>query len=621
MKNLKINPNNKVLSKTLKVVRNTIIGTMVLATPLLTSCTKNTEDIKPTSYVVDIDNIKKGNDSVSLFNVGNYEIKGKSNLKDIKKANKKRVPCGIIINTIASNKAEIYNDVEYVKYIVETSDIDCPVYLNIDNLANNNMLRVDEMLVLISSFASKLSENKILVGVCGIESNINKLVENDENHILEAYDIFLLDNDNLLDVESKVSSMIKIDEENNYRTYEDFKEICDKKNLNNSNNFLYDRIHEVKENETLADIAFTYGLSVNDLLEYNNCSSKEVPNFLRIPSSIQKVNSNYFEKKTDGKYIFGFDISACQNNIDWDTVYKECDFLILKATWHTNIADKFEEFSTECSYRDIPYGVYCANYVSSLNVKGLKKTPEEMKKAQIEQIEVVLKAISNKNITLPIYLDFEDFDGNYSYASEYTDEQCVSMLDTWLNLISKAGYISGVYCNKTHLEKLRNAYDYVYGSGAFEEKFSLWISGNIIKGYGYDSKVNYTDAYDIFKKTDELTFNINNSEVDMIQPWQYCTGFGASDNNGYVDVNFANPHNVLPDYEDNNIDNVDYNIGISGTKIPKQKNYLMYKLGLDVNKNLIYGLAIGFGTSGIIFSVKKLLDKVEERKKIKKRTR
>ena len=621
MKNIKINPNNKLLSNPLKVFRNTIIGTMVLATPLLTSCTKNTEDIKPTSYVVNIDDIKDSNDSISLFNVGNYEVKGKSDLKDIKKANKKGVPCGIIINTIASNKAEIYNDVEYVKYIIEKSNIYCPVYLNIDDLANNDMLRVDEMLVLISSFSSKLSENKILVGICGTEANINKLIENDESNILKAYDIFLLNNDEVINVESSVSSMIKIDGENNYRTYEDVENICAKSNLNNSSNFLYDRIHEVKEDETLADIAFTYGLSVHDLLEYNDCSDKEIPRFLRIPSLTQKTNSNNFEKKTDGNYIFGFDISACQSNVNWDKVSEECDFLILKATWHTNIADRFEEFSTECSYRDIPYGVYCANYVSSLNVKGLKKTNEEMKKAQIEQIEVVLKAISNKNITLPIYLDFEDFDGNCSYASEYTDEQCVSMLDTWSNLISKAGYTPGVYCNKTHLVKLKNAYDNVYGTGSFELKFSLWISGNIIKDHGYDSKINSKEAYNVFKATDELTFNINNLDVDMIQPWQYATGFGASDNNGYVDVNFAKLDSLLSNHEEDSVESLNYDEEILKTKEPKQNCYLMYKLGLDVNRNLIYGFGIGFGTCGTIVIANKLLNKIEERKKVKKRIR
>ena len=44
---------------------------------------------------------------------------------------------------------------------------------------DNDSLRVDEVLSLISDFCSKLSTNRIYVGVAGTEANIAKLKEYD----------------------------------------------------------------------------------------------------------------------------------------------------------------------------------------------------------------------------------------------------------------------------------------------------------------------------------------------------------------------------------------------------------------------------------------------------------
>lgn len=57
----------------------------------------------PITYNISMDKIKTGDNDVSLFNVGNFNVKGKSGLNDILKANKKNVPAGAIINTIAEN--------------------------------------------------------------------------------------------------------------------------------------------------------------------------------------------------------------------------------------------------------------------------------------------------------------------------------------------------------------------------------------------------------------------------------------------------------------------------------------------------------------------------------------
>lgn len=244
--------------------------------------------------------------------------------------------------------------------------------------------------------------------------------------------------------------------------------------------------------------------------------------------------------------IMSIDISASQENIDWDFVEKNYDYIILKATWYKNIADDFEKNSQECINRNIPFAVYGCNYISYKDKYGNYKTAEAMKEAQREQVEALIKSLEGKKVKLPVFLDFESFDGNPEYGSNYTDEQCCIMLDTWYDMLKDAGYIPGVYTNKFLGEKLKRAYDKEYGEGTFAEKFVLWISGDLIDDLTYEESLEAKELNGLIATHKGSIFDISDNiegldEADIIQVSENGTsGFGVD--GSPVDVNFVNPH-------------------------------------------------------------------------------
>ena len=306
----KINFKNRVAALSLSA---TMLGTIALG---LNGCSEKKYESQSDYYEVSMDEVNPGENRAVLFNIGNYKISGRSNLHSVINANESGVAAGLIINTNAENKYDIYRDVEYVKYIIENSKVDYPVYLDVSRMMVNQKIRIDEILTLISSFCSKLSSNKIYVGVCGTEQDIKTLKDNDTGSVLSAYDILLLDNDPEINLE--VSSTIRKNDDEIFYTYSNLQSIINEKNLNNPENFKLDHIHYVEDGERFSDIAFLYGISVEDLLLYNGYDlNTDISNIdkVRIPSVFLSTSKNEFSATKNDKPLVGVDIACYQNDI------------------------------------------------------------------------------------------------------------------------------------------------------------------------------------------------------------------------------------------------------------------------------------------------------------------
>lgn len=521
----KLNVNRDILTKG-KVFA---LSLLLLGTAIIPTGCKKREVPKEegTSQVFYLDQINTKDNSATFFNVGNFFVKGKSNLKDIQKANKKGVPAGVIINTVAENKAMIYKDAQYAKYILENSSIDYPVYLDVTNLLNNESLRMDEIITLISAFCSKLSSNNFFVGICGSSEDIKRLEENDKDGLLKAYISLPLDSS-----ENTISTDIK-------------NSIIDG-NLNQISGFTNDDIYYVKEGDRLSDIAFAYELSVEDLLSYNNLKLdtdiSEIE-MLRIPTrNIPRVKTVNHTVENGSEPRIGLDMSYAQGNYktDWDKLKENVSFIILRASYATVADEYFESFAEQCMQKNIPIGAYCFNECNPNDISN-----EDFKKLCENQTQKFIDTISGKHITLPAYLDQEK-------EYRYNEDQVVIMLDTWYEMLTNAGYTPGFYTTKSIYQEFKAKYDNRYGEGSLDKKFDRWIGGDFDyfndAGFYWSKKTNtpmpYNSLVNLLSNKPLSPEDFSSSRwdldgADIVQISEQGIGFGTGNGEGCVDVNIT----------------------------------------------------------------------------------
>ena len=566
--------------KFIKLQALILAGLMALG---LSGCSKK-HTAEPITYSISIDKIKTGDNDISLFNVGNFNVKGKSGLKDILKANKKGVPAGAIINTVAENKGEILLDAEYAKYLVENATVDNPIYLDVTGLLENKNLRIDEILDLVSAFCSKLSSNGMFVGVYGSEKDIQKLESEDEANILAAYDVLLKDDDP--NIEVNVSSLIKTEGNNSYVTTTNLQQIINNKGLNDKDNFKYDLLYVLSDEDNLLDVAHSFGLSVNDLLVYNGIKSEKnvkKGTKLRIPTrSTISVPKTTIRKADDNSSLLGIDISRYQidDGVDWETLSNKIQFAILRANRGDSQDSTFEYKAAKCAENNIPMGAYCFNkYYRTDPSSDLGFSTERID----NQTKEFIDSISGKNITLPAYLDFEHEDAGCPI--NLNDDQVTYLVDNWYDNITRIGLKPGIYTGKNYYRYLKTHYK---GEHDIDEDFELWISGDWAyfnnRGIWY-LRNNYETSYNRIKEVlDENTLTSDEftapdyglQQADMIQFTACAKGFGIGNSGGFVDVDVTFNNYVEKAIEENVISEKEAELLLVMT--PHQKSRVLYEI-------------------------------------------
>ena len=217
--------------------------------------------------------------------------------------------------------------------------------------------------------------------------------------------------------------------------------------------------------------------------------------------------------------------SQLQDKCNWQELNKNFDFIILKATegrLKQNIDQNFAYFSNMCEKYSIPYGAYCYGiYPSKLNSNKLKQH-------QQDQVDLFLKTIEDKNITLPCYLDIEE--ENIKFTEN--KEKFTIVLDTWKNNISQKGLLPGIYTNKSGYEKILTAANqYNYDLSQFE----FWISGSFANNYKQSKNLSQLTI----PTTNTYSYKGEKYTASILQVSDSITDGGASDNQGKLDINVA----------------------------------------------------------------------------------
>lgn len=128
--------------------------------------------------------------------------------------------------------------------------------------------------------------------------------------------------------------------------------------------------------------------------------------------------------------IKGIDVSAWNGVIDWQKVANYgMDFAILRITEKGNKTDStFERNYAGCITHNIPVGVYKYSYAT--NISEIKY-----------EAEAVINVLKQRKLDYPVFLDIED-----KCQENLSQDLMIQMIDTFRDIIIRAGYQFGVYC-------------------------------------------------------------------------------------------------------------------------------------------------------------------------------
>lgn len=130
----------------------------------------------------------------------------------------------------------------------------------------------------------------------------------------------------------------------------------------------------------------------------------------------------------------GIDVSSHQGKIDWDTVAKHVDFVIIRCGFGRDEAYNDDTYWVQnveaCTRLGIPFGVYLYSYART----------EEAARSELAH---VLRLLKGYHPTLPVFIDVED----KKITAACNNEEILNHVRIFCEGVAAAGYIPGVYSN------------------------------------------------------------------------------------------------------------------------------------------------------------------------------
>ena len=439
--------------------------------------------------------------------------------------NEQDISLGVIISSDADTEAGIYNDVDYVKGIIRDNKVDFPVYLNIDTIMTNDKLSIDTKTKLIKDFLEKCTENNIYVAMYGTDTNLCNVKKYCG---ISEYDALVVKEKNTIDYDGTYLVYKELD--GTFVAREDLSEVIAKKSLNNPNRFVKDTRVIISSKADLDKVALETGLSVADIMKFNGITKNtiEKDTVIRIPSEIDKksastIVSNYQVLDTP---IVGCDISYAQaKNTDWEEMTEEFEFVIIKCNEGTMEDPEFEYNATNANLVGLPMGAYCYNGYTAKS----SKTVADFTEKQEKQANKTIALLSDKNVEYPVYLDVEGTVTKETYPKKYVE----AMFNTWINKMTEAGYIPGLYCNQSTFRYLSSCVDY-----DISEKLEIWIAG----GDQYSSTENDCSLHEHYSLDEVEPASVLFDEefnATVGQSTNIATNCASGNGVGHLDIDFS----------------------------------------------------------------------------------
>lgn len=157
------------------------------------------------------------------------------------------------------------------------------------------------------------------------------------------------------------------------------------------------------------------------------------------------------EQMNQGK-MKGCDVSQWN---DLNTDISKFDFVIIRATWGTNLDEKANDWRLKCEKLGIPYGVYCYSY--ALDVTG-----------GIEEAEFICDAIKGWDVRMGVWIDMEDADNYKKKHNALNSIVCSSVCQVFCQKVQERGYYTGIYASQSWLGT------YIKGCDEFDKWVANW---------------------------------------------------------------------------------------------------------------------------------------------------
>lgn len=206
---------------------------------------------------------------------------------------------------------------------------------------------------------------------------------------------------------------------------------------------------------------------------------------------------------------YGIDISSYQGDINWDELKtNNICFVIMRAgTSNYGIDKKYEENYIGVSRTGLKKGAYL--FCSSVTLEGFKK-----------DAETFLKYLDGKSMEMPVYIDLETNEQTALGKETLTTYALAAM-----NIISEAGYTTGIYSNKNW--------------------FTNYLDRDLIEAAGYE--IWWAQYPSVVKPVNPL----DNNKSDVCGIWQYSSlGVIKGITQSTVDLNIA--YKTYPQKADKN---------------------------------------------------------------------
>lgn len=210
------------------------------------------------------------------------------------------------------------------------------------------------------------------------------------------------------------------------------------------------------------------------------------------------VETYPFYKGSYGDLLKAVDISEYQANLNLADIKNQIDFAILRVGYTGYVSGtmnrdrKFNEFYNQAMNNQIPVGVYYYSCATNIG-------------KAVEEANFVINQLKGKNISYPVYIDFEDPTNQAGLDGSTKQAICNAFCLT----IENAGYQAGVYSRQNFL--------FDHTTSEFDHRWNLWVSN-----YGYNSGQPSSNPY-----ANKPYFNM----------WQYTSKGSLSGYNGNLDLN------------------------------------------------------------------------------------
>lgn len=204
----------------------------------------------------------------------------------------------------------------------------------------------------------------------------------------------------------------------------------------------------------------------------------------------------------------GIDVSRHQGVINWDEVYGNIDYAIIRCGFGNDETSQDDtqwyNNANACTRLGIPFGVYIYSYA----------TDTAMAESEANH---VLRLLNGYNLSFPIYLDMED-----NVQAVLSPGELGNIASTFCNIIQNAGYEVGIYANRNWWENYLT--DSVFNNSSWHK----WVAQ-------YNSSCTYTGSYTMWQYTSSGNVSGINGRVDM--NYWYGNLRGVSGYNNSVVVN------------------------------------------------------------------------------------